>query len=534
MKVMMVVMMMIVVVMIVMMMVVRDKDDDDDDDVRNSHINPTGISGMATGETQFRGPGVECKDIDECSQNPLQCGHNSVCKNLPGRYKCSCLPGFSSPTGNNWNPGKPGRFACTGNALKLLGVGLSWTATIELGTCVSHHRHPILCLLTLLHRSSDINEFLSSGICSEHSECSNSLGSYSCSCQDGFFSNNSTCEMWMNVWIPELAQSMRLATTVLEGTIVSATQDLFPAVETRDSTVQERSVKILLSAPKIHHRVVPILSAPMPQAPTAWFPSSVKKMCYPTISRSGYAKREQRWSLNMRKLKMNSRIAGGIMTGKKKDGFSDPIIYTLENIEPKQKSESPICVSWSTDAEGGRWTPSGCVMLEASETHTVCSCNRMANLAIIMAPGELTLLPQPQHLPPPAPLRVPLLGQDSFPHRCRQDGQPGQFHPPDLDTVDPEAEAFQRQCRSLNAQRHQVREDYRRWITRKIKPRAQSETSGTLLSSLPSTSKTVRDGVFYADSGQTESLLLSNTKHCHVLSTYCELSASMGISSFDR
>lgn len=37
------------------------------------------------------------------------------------------------------------------------------------------------------------------------------------------------------------------------------------------------------------------------------------------------------------------------------------------------------------------WTPSGCEIVEASETHTVCSCNRMANLAIIMASGELTM-----------------------------------------------------------------------------------------------------------------------------------------------
>lgn len=41
--------------------------------------------------------------------------------------------------------------------------------------------------------------------------------------------------------------------------------------------------------------------------------------------------------------------------------------------------------------EGGRWTSSGCVVLEASETHTVCSCNQMVNLAIIMAYGELTV-----------------------------------------------------------------------------------------------------------------------------------------------
>lgn len=61
------------------------------------------------------------------------------------------------------------------------------------------------------------------------------------------------------------------------------------------------------------------------------------------------------------------------------------------HFQPKQKFERPICVSWSTDLGSGRWTPSGCVVLEASEMYTVCSCNRLANLAIIMASGELTV-----------------------------------------------------------------------------------------------------------------------------------------------
>lgn len=39
-------------------------------------------------------------------------------------------------------------------------------------------------------------------------------------------------KMWMNVLIPELARRTRLATTVLEATLVSATQDLNPALET--------------------------------------------------------------------------------------------------------------------------------------------------------------------------------------------------------------------------------------------------------------------------------------------------------------
>ncbi|KAM6216723.1 adhesion G protein-coupled receptor E1 [Rhynchocyon petersi] len=92
-----------------------------------------------------------------------------------------------------------------------------------------------------------------------------------------------------------------------------------------------------------------------------------------------------------RKLKMGSRIVGGIITGHKKDGFSDPIIYTLKHIQPKQKFEKPICVSWIPDVDGGRWTSSGCVVRKASETSTICGCNHLANLAIIMASSELTM-----------------------------------------------------------------------------------------------------------------------------------------------
>lgn len=39
-------------------------------------------------------------------------------------------------------------------------------------------------------------------------------------------------KMWMNVPIPELARRTRLAITVLEAILVSATQDLNPALET--------------------------------------------------------------------------------------------------------------------------------------------------------------------------------------------------------------------------------------------------------------------------------------------------------------
>ena len=44
--------------------------------------------------------------------------------------------------------------------------------------------------------------------------------------------------------IPEVVQSIRLATTVLETTLVSATQDIYPEVERRVSRDPRRYVKV--------------------------------------------------------------------------------------------------------------------------------------------------------------------------------------------------------------------------------------------------------------------------------------------------
>lgn len=67
---------------------------------------------------------------------------------------------------------------------------------------------------------------------------------------------------WMNVLIPELARSMPPATTVLEATLVSATQDLNPTAETGVSMAQGGCVKMWMNVPETQLFVVPMLSAP--------------------------------------------------------------------------------------------------------------------------------------------------------------------------------------------------------------------------------------------------------------------------------
>uniref|UniRef100_A0A8C0Z587 EGF-like module receptor 1 n=1 Tax=Canis lupus familiaris TaxID=9615 RepID=A0A8C0Z587_CANLF len=530
----------------------------------------------SNGMEQFKGPGVTCIDIDECSQSPPPCGPNSVCRNLLGRYKCSCWPGFSSPTGNDWILGNPGRFICT-DINECLSSGVcqehaecintsgSYKCRCQVGfiahnsickdvdecadprTCPEHatcHNSPgsYSCVCNVGFESSggkerllgsgeicgDIDECLhlcpinatctnspgsyfctcslgftpSNGQlsftdqevkcrdidecsqdpspCGPNSVCTNTLGSYSCSCLEGFRPNaggslNFTCKRIPfkckedvipdNEWV-QLCQVgaaverehgsfctlMNATFNVLDdacenrNTVVSlkSTVESFASVleqtSTSNFTKEETSALATVVLESVKSTTLAAFLKPSAnvsqtiQTEQLEIESKIiKEECNEEnmtfhfkakgdemkigcstieeskstgttgvafvsflgmesfLDESFFQDQQMPLAISQRKVKMNSRVVQGIMTGEKKDGFSDPIIYTLENIEPKQEFERPICVSWDTNVEGGRWTSSGCVVLEASETHTVCSCNQMVNLAIIMAYGELTM-----------------------------------------------------------------------------------------------------------------------------------------------
>ncbi|XP_037679750.1 adhesion G protein-coupled receptor E1 isoform X2 [Choloepus didactylus] len=497
----------------------------------------------SNGQKNFRGPGVECKDVDECSQSPSTCGSFSNCTNMQGRYKCSCWPGFSSPTGNDWVLGKPGRFACSdvdecanpqacpehagchnthgsyscscnpgfasssGN-LSFQGPGERCEDVDECSTnatlcgpnsiCTnSPGEYNCSCLPGFFSpypwisekpeafQCKDIDECSQDpSPCGPNSICNNTLGSYSCNCtmgfrpdpegswKDGNFSckrilfkckediipNNeqvqlcqgkaavkpeydSFCELMDTTFgILDDACQNKTATISLEKTAKSIgsvlqqipTQSNFTKEQTSTlATVLLESVESTMLATFLNPSVnasqtiqsdfLDIESKVIKEecieeniAFNLKAKGDAMKIECSTIGESGssgttgvafasfqgmesildasfFQDSQAPLTYSKRQLKMNSHIVRSILTGEKKDGFSDPVIYTLENIQPKQKFESPICVSWDLDTEGGRWTSSGCVILEASENHTICSCKRLANLAIIMASTELTM-----------------------------------------------------------------------------------------------------------------------------------------------
>merc|ERR1719262_718552 len=118
--------------------------------------------------------GINCnQDINECDSGP--CKNGGTCTNSDGSYSCSCQDGWK---GNNCNQGTDTDTCmdkddncgdlkkyvfCKGDHEEYM----SKKCAKSCGTC------------------ADIDEF-NSGPCKNGGTCTNSDGSYSCSCQDGW------------------------------------------------------------------------------------------------------------------------------------------------------------------------------------------------------------------------------------------------------------------------------------------------------------------------------------------------------------
>ena len=96
-------------------------------------------------------------DIDECAERTHQC--SQVCHDTPGSYSCSCRPGYDLNSDGRHCDGRPGGLFCY------------------------YHSESVYCLSVYL--CSDIDECMAGTHQCEHN-CTNTVGSYTCSCHDGY------------------------------------------------------------------------------------------------------------------------------------------------------------------------------------------------------------------------------------------------------------------------------------------------------------------------------------------------------------
>ncbi|KAK2507206.1 hypothetical protein MC885_005714, partial [Smutsia gigantea] len=320
-------------------------------------------TGYATnnGQLDFTDQEVECKDIDECFQDPSRCGPNSVCTNVLGSYSCSCIVGFRpNPEGSLDFTCKRVPFKCKEDMI----LNNEQAQLCQVGAALEP-KYVSFC------------ELMNATVSILDDVCKNETTVISLkSTAESFGSVLDQTSTWSNFTKEETST---LAMVILESVESMTLAALLKPSANASQTVQTEYLDIESK----------IIKKECTRTTGVAFVSLVGME---SVLDENFFQDPQAPLANFkRKLRINSHIIQGIMTGNRRDGFSDPVVYTLENIEPKQKSERPICVSWSADVKGGRWAPSGCVILEASATHTVCSCTRMMNLAIIMASGELTM-----------------------------------------------------------------------------------------------------------------------------------------------
>ncbi|XP_046953194.1 adhesion G protein-coupled receptor E1 isoform X3 [Lynx rufus] len=318
----------------------------------------------SNGQLNFTGQDVECRDIDECSQDPSPCGPSSVCTNAPGSYSCSCIEGFRPDPEASFNFNcKRIPFKCKEDVIP----NNEWVQQCQVGEAVMAEYSAAESLTSVLEQTSTWSNFSQEETSALATVILESVKS---STLAAFLKPSA------NVTQTVQTEHLEIESKIIQGECAEENMILHFKAKGNEMKIRCSTIKESESIGNVTGTIG-----------VAFVSFSGMELF---LDESFFQDPQNPLANSQRRLKMNSHVVQGIMTGEKQDGFSNPVIYTLENIKPKQTFESPICVSWDTDMEGGRWIPSGCKIHEVSEMYTTCSCHHMMNLAVIMASGELT------------------------------------------------------------------------------------------------------------------------------------------------
>ena len=145
-------------------------------------------------KTGFVGSGTVCQDIDECSSN-TQCSTNAACYNTPGSYTCQCNPGYTGngKICNDINECATGVNMCSTNANCYNNNG-SYTCMCRSGYTGDGFNCKDINECTINDQCNGANGCTPiTPKCSINANCSNTDGSYVCTCRQGYEGNGFTC-----------------------------------------------------------------------------------------------------------------------------------------------------------------------------------------------------------------------------------------------------------------------------------------------------------------------------------------------------
>uniref|UniRef100_K7FIE4 Adhesion G protein-coupled receptor E3-like n=1 Tax=Pelodiscus sinensis TaxID=13735 RepID=K7FIE4_PELSI len=386
-------------------------------------------------------------DIDEClGPNPVNCGPDAKCNNLPGSFYCSCADGYESSSGKArfpnasenscrdideclWPPGVtcgpnanctnlPGSFYCTcADGYKTS----SGKARFPNAIPSSHPLHGRLKLSVnaggrqsergregegeLRGSSSGFCSFLNSTLRILKSECGEGNATLSLEETTRSFNSflnrtslgSSRCEGEVASAVTVLLQSVeRVALATALRSPGQATQNMRTesmAIETRviSENCSQHSEAFRLSSDgetmEVHCTTVTHAATQAHLGAAAFIAySSLHSIFNERLFSSG--------CLSAGGMLEKSHLGSRVVSGAVGDGgpicLSRPANFTLRHQQPRKEQEVALCVYWKFEAGKGSWSPDGCTTLHVNSTHTTCSCDHLSSFAILMAPTAVT------------------------------------------------------------------------------------------------------------------------------------------------
>ncbi|XP_036795875.1 adhesion G protein-coupled receptor E1 [Oncorhynchus mykiss] len=367
--------------------------------------------------TPFAG---ECKDLNECLENPPVCGSNTICLNTIGSYNCQCQPGFRVPT-------------------------------------YAEHCADI----------DECNE--TAGICGVGGDCQNQKGSYSCLCHPGYSNYDNkqaqcsvlTCDQFKanetpGQTVPGLAGLLSLmrnsclalsnsgdaaggrltGEVLLEnvftemdgllshailnnsrevsgllGTVEDAMRFIGPQLRDTHTTMETDHTATELAVRRGQTPPTGPISLANDNArlDTSW-ETATGNGTYPGFALAGlvsYKKVEKSVNNSFQYLtdtdtdtatataskpsyQISSKVVTAFVSNPATDHLTQPVILTFKHLQVRAESMEMnyTCVFWSegrVHEEGGAWSRSGCTKVTSNATHTVCSCSHLSSFAVLMA-----------------------------------------------------------------------------------------------------------------------------------------------------
>ncbi|XP_075758536.1 adhesion G protein-coupled receptor E3-like isoform X2 [Pelodiscus sinensis] len=335
-----------------------------------------------------------CRDIDEClGPNPVNCGPNATCNNLPGSFYCTCTDGYKSSSGK-------ARFRnASENSCWVPSMNCSTKFEGITETCRS--RSP----QGELRSSSGFCSFLNSTLRVLKSECGE--GNVTLSLEETTRSFNSflnrtslgssRCEGEVASAVTLLLQSVeRVALAAALRSPGQATQNMRTesmAIETRviSENCSQHSEAFRLSSDgetmEVHCTTVTHAATQAHLGAAAFIAySSLHSIFNERLFSSG--------CLSAGGMLEKSHLGSRVVSGAVGDGgpicLSRPANFTLRHQQPRKEQEVALCVYWKFEAGKGSWSPDGCTTLHVNSTHTTCSCDHLSSFAILMAPTAVT------------------------------------------------------------------------------------------------------------------------------------------------